>query len=412
MNACSQKPSALSHVTVLDLSRVLAGPWTTQILGDLGAQILKVERPGNSDETRSWGPPFVAAPDGGSGDAAYYLCANRNKKSLTVDFTTPEGRDIIQGLAARADIVIENFKVGGLAAHGLDYASLRQLNPRLIYCSITGFGQTGPYAARPGYDFLIQAMSGLMILTGVRDGEPGAGPVKTGVAVTDILTGLYAAIGILAALTHRERTGEGQYIDVALLDVQVACLANQAMNYLVGGRVPTRMGNAHPNIAPYDEFPTADGHMIIAVGNDRQFARLAAALGCPQWADEPRFATNAARVANREALTEALRSMLAKRTTADWLERLEPSHVPCGAVNALDAVFADPQVQSRALQFELSRAPGETVPQIANPLRFSRTPVQYRSAPPTLGAQTRTVLHEMLGLSAQRLDELAARNII
>lgn len=412
MNPDSSTPCALSHVTVLDLSRVLAGPWSTQILGDLGAQVLKIERPGSGDETRSWGPPFVAAPDGGSGDAAYYLCANRNKKSLTVDFTTPEGRAIVQGLAARADIVIENFKVGGLAAHGLDYESLRRLNPRLIYCSITGFGQTGPYAARPGYDFLIQAMSGLMSLTGVRDGEPGAGPVKTGVAVTDILTGLYAVIGILAALTHRERTGEGQYIDVALLDVQVACLANQAMNYLVGGRVPARMGNAHPNIAPYEQFPTADGHMIIAVGNDGQFARLAAALGCPQWSGDPRFATNAARVANRETLTETLRSVLARRTTADWLERLELSQVPCGPVNSLDAVFADPQVQSRALQFELSRAPGGTVPQIANPLRFSRTPVQYRSAPPTLGAQTRTVLHEVLGLSAQRLDDLAARKII
>ena len=412
MNADPSERAALSHVTVLDLSRVLAGPWASQILGDLGAAVYKIERPGSGDETRSWGPPFLPGTETAAGDAAYFLCANRNKKSLTVDFTTPEGRELVRALAARADVVIENFKVGGLAAHGLDYESLRRVNPRLIYCSITGFGQTGPYATRPGYDFLIQAMSGLMSLTGVPDGQPGAGPMKTGVAVTDILTGLYATIGILAALAHRERTGEGQSIDVALLDVQVACLANQAMNYLVGGRVPGRLGNGHPNIVPYQDFPTADGRMIIAVGNDGQFARLAVELERPQWGTDPRFASNAARVANREALAAEMSAVLITRPTAAWIERFERAQVPCGPINSLDAVFADPQVQARALQFELARGAGASVPQIGSPLRLARTPARYRSAPPLLGADTRAVLQEVLGLSAERLEELAAKHVI
>ncbi len=372
----------------------------------------KVERPGAGDDTRSWGPPFLRDPAGGPGDAAYYLCTNRNKRSITVDFTTPEGREIVQALAARADIVLENFKVGGLRAHGLDYATLRALNPRLIYCSITGFGQTGPYAARPGYDFLIQAMGGLMSITGAKDGEPGAGPQKAGVAVTDILTGLYATIGILAALAHRERTGEGQHIDVALLDVQVACLANQAMNYLVGGRPPVRMGNAHPNIVPYQDFPTADGHMIVAVGNDAQFARLAAELDRPGWAADPRFATNAARVANRETLIAAIREVTVTRPTTDWVLRLERAQVPCGPINALDAVFADPQVRARALRVELPHPVAGHVPQVASPLRLSATPVAYRNAPPTLGADTRAVLGEVLGLSAAEIDALAAKKVV
>ena len=408
----SEVPGALSHLKVLDLSRVLAGPWATQILGDLGAEVYKIERPGSGDETRSWGPPFVSDAEGAAGDAAYFLCANRNKKSLAVDFTTEEGQQIVRALAGRVDVVIENFKVGGLAARGLDYESLRRENPRLIYCSITGFGQTGPYAARPGYDFLVQAMSGLMSLTGARDGEPGARPLKSGVAISDILTGLYAAVGILAALAHRDRTGEGQYIDLALLDVQVACLANQAMNYLVGGRVPGRMGNAHPNIAPYEEFPTADGHMIIAVGNDAQFARLAAELGEPQWSEDARFASNAARVANRTALGALLREVLAHRPTAEWVARLESAQVPCGPINSLDAVFADPQVQARGLRFDLPHQAAGTVPQVANPLRFSRSAVRYRTAPPPLSAHTRTVLQEVLGLDPAVLDDLAARRII
>ncbi len=391
---------------------MLAGPWASQILGDLGATVYKIERPGNGDDTRSWGPPFLQDPAGGAGDAAYYLCTNRNKRSITVDFTTPEGRQIVQALAARADVVIENFKVGGLRAYGLDYESLRAVNPRLVYCSITGFGQTGPYAARPGYDFLIQAMGGLMSVTGAKDGEPGAGPQKAGVALTDILTGLYATIGILAALAHRERTGEGQHIDVALLDVQVACLANQAMNYLVGGKPPVRMGNAHPNIVPYQDFPTADGHMIIAVGNDAQFARLAAEFGQPGWAADPRFATNAARVANRETLIAAIRAVSVTRPTADWVLRLERAQVPCGPINALDAVFADPQVRARALRLDLPHPVAGHVPQVASPLRLSATPVAYRNAPPTLGADTRAVLGEVLGIGAAEIDALAARKIV
>ncbi len=372
----------------------------------------KIERPGSGDDTRGWGPPFLQDPAGGSSDAAYYLCTNRNKRSITVDFTTPAGREIVQALAARADVVLENFKVGGLRAHGLDYPTLRALNPRLIYCSITGFGQTGPYAARPGYDFLIQAMGGLMSITGAKDGEPGAGPQKAGVALTDILTGLYATIGILAALAHRERTGEGQYVDVALLDVQVACLANQAMNYLVGGKPPVRMGNAHPNIVPYQDFPTADGHMIVAVGNDAQFGRLAAELGRPGWAEDPRFATNAARVANREALIAAIREATVTRTTTDWVRRLERVQVPCGPINALDAVFADPQVRARELRVDLPHSVAGHVPQVASPLRLSATPVGYRNAPPTLGADTRAVLGEVLGMSAAEIDALAARHIV
>ena len=408
----SELPGALSHVKVLDLSRVLAGPWATQILGDLGAEVYKIERPGSGDETRAWGPPFVSGSDGVRADAAYYLCANRNKKSLTVDFATEEGRQIVLALAAGADVVIENFKVGGLAARGLDYESLRSVNPRLIYCSITGFGQSGPYAARPGYDFLIQAMSGLMSLTGGRDGQPGAGPLKTGVAISDILTGLYAAVGILAALAHRERTGEGQYIDLALYDVQVACLANQAMNYLIGGCVPPRMGNAHPNIAPYEEFPTADGHMIIAVGNDGQFARLAAELGHPEWAAEDRFASNAARVAHRDALGTLMRAVLGTGSTTQWLQRLERAQVPCGPINTLDAVFADPQVRARGMQVQLPRGEGTTVAQVASPLRLSHSPVRYDRAPPILGEHTRVVLREVLGLAPERIDDLAARGVI
>ena len=403
----------LSHLTVLDLSRVLAGPWASQILGDLGAEVIKIERPAGGDDTRAWGPPFLHDRDTGrDGDAAYYLCANRNKESVTVDFTTPEGRTIVERLAARADIVLENFKVGGLEAYGLDYASLRRINPRLIYCSITGFGQTGPYAARPGYDFLIQAMGGLMSVTGRKDGEPGAGPQKAGVALADIMTGLYAVIGILAALAERERGGEGQHIDVALLDVQVACLANQAMNYLVGGAVPQRLGNAHPNIVPYQDLPTSDGDMVVAVGTDAQFARLCAEAGLAGVAEDARYATNQARVANRTTLIELLAGATIARTTSDWMARLERAGVPCGPINGLDAVFADPQVRARNMRIDLPHAAAGTVPQLASPLRLSKTPVSYRAGPPLLGQQTRTVLERLLGMNAAEIDALAARNII
>ncbi len=406
---------ALSHVTVLDLSRILAGPWAGQVLADLGANVIKIERPKTGDDTRTWGPPFLRGAHGeecANADAAYYLCANRNKQSVTVDITTAEGRALVQELARGADVVLENFKVGGLRAYGLDYESLKLINPRLIYCSITGFGQTGPYAARPGYDFLIQAMGGLMSITGRGDGEAGAGPQKAGVAVTDILTGLYAVIGILAALTHRERTGVGQHIDLSLLDVQVASLANQAMNYLVSGNVPGRLGNAHPNIVPYQDFPTSDGYMIIAVGNDAQFSRLCAAMGLDDLAADPRYSTNKLRVVNRAALIGRLSATARTRPTAEWVAVLEAAGVPCGPINTLDAVFADPQVQARAMRVDLPHPVSGTVPLVANPLRFSETPVTYRTAPPTLGAQTREVLMERLGLPAEEIERLRAAGII
>jgi crotonobetainyl-CoA:carnitine CoA-transferase CaiB-like acyl-CoA transferase len=407
--------NALSHVTVLDLSRILAGPWAGQVLADLGADVIKIERPQGGDDTRAWGPPFLrdaAGHDSAQADAAYFLCANRNKRSVTVDFTTPAGRTIVERLARDADVVLENFKVGGLKAHGLDYESLKRVNPRLIYCSITGFGQTGPYAPRPGYDFLVQAMGGLMSITGRAAGEAGAGPQKAGVAVADILTGLYAAIGILAALAHRDRTGVGQHIDLSLLDVQVACLANQAMNYLVGGTVPQRLGNAHPNIVPYQDFPTSDGFMIIAVGNDTQFARLCKAMDLGELAVDPRFAANKDRVENRTTLIARLSTVTASRSTAHWVTALESAGVPCGPINALDAVFADPQVQARGLRVELPHPVSGTVPLVANPLRLSQTPVTYRNAPPTLGAHTRRVLIERLGMTDDEIDDLAAASVI
>ena len=407
--------NALSHVTVLDLSRILAGPWAGQMLADLGADVIKIERPTHGDDTRGWGPPFVRDANGAASpqaDAAYFLCANRNKKSVTVDFTTAEGQAIIEQLVRQADVVLENFKVGGLAAYGLDYDSLKAINPRLIYCSITGFGQTGPYAGRPGYDFLIQAMGGLMSITGRGASEVGAGPQKAGVAVTDILTGLYAAVGILAALAHRERTGVGQHIDLSLLDVQVACLANQAMNYLVGGTVPERLGNSHPNIVPYQDFPTADGDMIIAVGNDAQFARLCSALGLHALADDERFATNSQRVVHRVTLIERLREATKTHPTAHWIAALEKAGVPCGPINSIDAVFADPQVRARGMQIELPHPVSGSVALVANPLRFSETPVTYRMAPPTLGAQTREVLTDRLGMTSDDIERLSDARVI
>ena len=404
---------ALSHISVLDLSRVLAGPWAGQVLADLGAEVIKIERPGGGDDTRSWGPPFLRDAQGNDGaDAAYYLCANRNKKSVTVDFTTPEGQAIVRNLARKSDVLLENFKVGGLAAHGLDYESLRAVNPRLIYCSITGFGQTGPYAPRAGYDLLVQAMGGLMSITGRQDDEPGAGPQKAGVAVTDILTGLYAAIGILAALSHRDRTGIGQHIDLGLLDVQVACLANQAMNYLVSGRAPRRSGNAHPNLVPYQDFPTSDGDVVIAVGNDAQFARLCGVLALAELAADPSFASNKQRVLNRRELIHTLSAVTVTHPTAHWVAALESVGVPAGPINDLDAVFADPQVRARGMRVEMAHPVAGTVSLVANPLRLSETPVTYRSAPPPLGAQTREVLIERLGLSAGDVEQLRTKGIV
>ncbi|WP_029009903.1 CaiB/BaiF CoA transferase family protein [Azospirillum halopraeferens] len=400
----------LAHVRVLELSRVLAGPWAAQTLADLGADVIKVERPGSGDDTRTWGPPW--AGEGEARESAYFLSTNRGKRSVTIDFEQPEGRDLVRRLAAASDVVIENFKVGGLRKYGLDYDSLRAVNPRLVYCSITGFGQSGPYAARAGYDFMIQAMGGLMSVTGQPDGEPGGGPVKVGVAVTDLFTGLYAAIGVLGALAHRDRTGEGQWVDLALLDVQVAVLANQAMNYLVSGAAPRRLGNAHPNIVPYQAFATADGYMILAVGNDGQFAKYCTAAGRPELAQDPRFATNPARVANRAELVPVVDGLMRTRTTADWLAVLEPLGVPCGPINDLAQVFADPHVIARGLRRDLPHPALGSVPTVASPIRYSATPVEHGAAPPALGGDTDAVLEELLGLCAADREALRSRNVI
>ncbi|UZJ60629.1 CoA transferase [Pseudomonas sp. KU26590] len=404
---------ALSHLRVLDLSRVLAGPWAGQILADLGAEVIKIERPGNGDDTRAWGPPFLKDPRGEStSEAAYYLSANRNKQSVTIDFTRPEGQKLVRELAAKSDIVIENFKVGGLKAYGLDYESLQVENPRLIYCSITGFGQTGPYAKRAGYDFMIQGLGGLMSLTGRPEGEDGAGPVKVGVALTDILTGLYSTSAILAALAHRDQGGAGQHIDMALLDVQVACLANQAMNYLTTGVSPRRLGNAHPNIVPYQDFPTADGDFILTVGNDSQFRKFAEVAGQPQWAIDPRFASNKQRVAHRAELIPLIRQATVFKTTAEWVAALERAGVPCGPINDVAQVFADPHVQFRGLRVDLPHALGGTVPQVASPIRLSATPVEYRRAPPLLGEHTLEVLTGLLGLSEAEVMTLREAGVL
>ncbi|TRO22298.1 CoA transferase [Ectopseudomonas mendocina] len=404
---------ALSHIRVLDLSRVLAGPWCGQILGDLGAEVIKVERPGSGDDTRHWGPPYIKDAEGNdSREAAYFQSANRNKQSLTLDFTQPEGQRLVRELVAQCDVLLENFKVGGLAAYGLDYESLKAINPRLIYCSITGFGQTGPYAKRAGYDFMIQGLGGLMSLTGRPEDEEGAGPMKVGVALTDILTGLYATVGVLAALNQREQSGIGQHIDVALLDVQVACLANQAMNYLTTGVSPERLGNAHPNIVPYQDFPSADGNFILAVGNDGQFRKFCEVAGIANLADDPRFVTNKARVAHRAELIPLLRQATVFKTTAQWIELLEKAGVPCGPINDLQQVFADPQVKARGLRLDLPNALGSRTPQVASPLRLSATPVAYRSAPPLLGQHTDSLLQRLLGMSETQIAELREAGVL
>jgi len=404
---------ALSHIRVVDLSRVLAGPWGSQILADLGADVIKVEHPHGGDESRAWGPPFARREDGTTSDvSAYFLCTNRNKKSVTVDLAQHEGQDIVRRLAQQSDVVIENFKVGGLAQYGLDYASLSTLNSRLVYCSITGFGQTGPYAARAGYDFLIQGLGGLMSVTGRRDSEPGGGPLKVGVALTDILTGVYASSAILAALAYRERSGVGQHIDLALLDVQVACLANQALSYLVTGSVPRPLGNEHPSIVPYQDVPTRDGQMLLAIGNDDQFRRFCAAAGEPSLADDPRFATNARRVASRAELMPLLQRLTAARTTAEWTAALAEKGVPCGPINDLAQVFTDPHVVARGLASRIEHETLGSVPTVASPLRLSATPVTYAAAPPRLGEHTDSVLADALGLSPDEIASLRSRGIV
>jgi crotonobetainyl-CoA:carnitine CoA-transferase CaiB-like acyl-CoA transferase len=396
----------LLNIRVLDLTRVLAGPWATQILADFGAEVIKVEKPGEGDDTRGWGPPFLTNPDGSRGDAAYYVSANRGKQSVAIDMAKPEGQKLLRELAARSDILMENFKVGGLKKYGLDYASLKTVNPRLIYCSITGFGQTGPYAGRAGYDFMIQGMGGIMSITGQPDGTPGAEPVKTGVAFADVFTGLYATIGVLAALHHRDETGEGQYLDLALLDTQVAVLANQALNFLVGGKAPKRLGNAHPNIVPYQTFATKDGFVIIAVGNERQFREYTKIAGVPEIASDPRFGTNRDRVENRDALIALLIEPMKQRKTAEWIEALEAAAVPCGPINSIDQVFADPQVQARGLSVAQTRDDGTRTPGVANPVKFSATPVEYAKAAPRLGDATEDVLSRVLGLAPEDIATL------
>lgn len=415
----SLPPTPLAGVKVLDLSRVLAGPWCGQMLADMGAEVIKIERPGNGDDTRQWGPPWLASKQADErGESAYYLSANRGKRSVTVDISRPEGQALVRELAATSDVVIENFKVGGLKKYGLDYASLKAVNPALIYCSITGFGQESPYSHRAGYDFMIQAMGGIMSLTGQPDGTPGGGPVKIGVALTDIFTGLYAANGILTALYARDKSGaessEGTHIDMALMDVQVGVLANQALNYLTSGKVPQRLGNAHPNIVPYQSFATADGHMIIAVGNDAQFQRFCSVLALPTLAQDERFATNGARVANRDQLIPELQAVLATRSTDDWLAALEAVGVPAGPINTLDRVFDDPHVKARELKQRLAHpdAASGQVNLVSNPIRFNGVSVSASSAPPTLGEHTDAVLKEQLGLDASQIDGLKALGIL
>lgn len=418
----TQTPSsagALAGIKVLDLSRVLAGPWCTQLLADMGADVVKVERPGAGDDTRQWGPPFLKDEQGrDTTQASYFTACNRNKRSVTIDMATPEGQALIRQMAQEADIVVENFKVGGLRQYGLDHASLRALNPRLIYCSVTGFGQDGPYAERAGYDLMIQAMTGLMSITGHADGEPGGGPMRVGVAVIDLFTGLYASNAILAALHARSRTGEGQHIDMALLDVGMAVLANQASGFLATGQAPGRMGNSHPSLAPYQDFPTHDGNMLLAIGNDGQFARFCAAAGQPQWASDPRYTTNTLRVHNRDTLIPALQAVTRTRTTAEWIALLEDKAVPCGPINTIEQAFADPQVQARGLAVTLPRWPqgqaGDGVAHItgvASPLRLSAHPPVLRNAPPALGQHTDEVLAE-LGLDAARIAALRAQGVV
>ena len=405
----------LAGFKVLDMSRILAGPWAGQLLADLGADVIKIERPKCGDDTRSWGPPYLKDRDGkDTGDAAYFFCANRGKKSVTVDITCLEGQEIIRQLAGQSDVLIENYKVGGLANYGLDYHSLSKINPKLIYCSITGFGQTGPYANLPGYDFLIQGMGGLMSVTGEPDDhETGnGGPTKVGVAVTDLFTGLYASNAIQAALIERQNSGLGQYIDLALLDVQAATLANQASNYLVGGLVPERLGNAHPNIVPYQAFSTSDGHIIIAVGNDRQFSRLCDALEQSDLANDERFTTNAARVNNRKHICDVIQLSLKQYGSAHWLEKLKQCSVPCGPINTINQVFKDPQVLARGMVISASESRSGKVSMVGNPIKYGRSISEGSLAPQQLGESTDQVLADYLKYSSTRISTLRNKSII
>lgn len=406
----TERMAPLANIRVLDLTRVLAGPWCTQNLADLGADVIKVERPGSGDDTRGWGPPYLRDQDGeNTSEAAYYLSANRNKRSLALDFTTEQGKQAILALAEKADILVENYKVGGLKKYGLDYDSLKRINPRLIYCSVTGFGQTGPYASRPGYDYIIQGMGGLMSITGEHDDLPGGGPQKAGVAVADLMTGMYATVAILAAINERHSSGLGQYIDMALLDCQVAMLANQNLNYMTSGKTPKRAGNAHQNLVPYQVFEVEDGHLILAVGNDSQFAAFSKLINMPELADDERYRKNAGRVVNRDSLIPLLATVMKTRKRDDWLADLERNNIPAGPINTIDQVYADPQVVARQMKVTLPHPAAGVTPLTANPIRFSDTPIQYRCAPPMLGQHSEEILREELGWSDEQISRVVPK---
>ncbi len=401
----------LAGIRIFDLTRILAGPTCTQLLGDLGADVIKIERPGEGDDTRKWGPPYVKDADGSdTTESAYYLAANRNKRSITLDLSKPDGIALAKKLIAESDVFIENFKVGSLAKLGLSYEQLREEFPRLVYCSITGFGQTGPYAKRAGYDFLAQGLGGIMSVTG----EPGREPMKVGVGIADVMTGMYASTAILAALRHRDATGEGQHIDVCLLDCQVAWLINEGTNYLVSGKTPRRLGNEHPNIVPYKVFPTSDGHVILAVGNDSQFQKWCTFAGADDLGADPRYTTNPLRLENRETLYAAMPDYMSRKSTAEWIDGLAQVGVPCSPVNTIDQVFEDPQVQARGMRIEMPHpTAGEgTVPLIANPLKMSATPPQYKNAPPVLGQHTDEVLQDVLGMTGDEISRLSDDGVI
>lgn len=403
---------ALGHIRVLDLSRVLAGPFLAQNLADLGADVIKVERPGHGDESRTF-PPYLRKEDGCETlDSAYFSAVNRGKRSITIDIATPRGQELVRNLAANSDVIIENYRVGTLKRYGLDYECMKAINPRIVYCSITGFGQTGPYRERPGYDYIFQAMSGLMSLTGERDDLPGGGPAKVGVAICDVITGIYSSFAVAAALVHRDRTGVGQHIDMSLLDVQVAAISHINMNYLVSGSIPKRMGTAHPSIVPYQAFQASDGRFVLAVGNDGQFAKLCEILSRPDLIRDERFRTNVDRVRNREALIPEIAQAFALRPVSHWIDRLTPAGVPCGPINDLGQVFADPQVQSRGMRRDMPHPRAGSYPFLANPIRYSETPAGYDKPPPSLGEHTRSVLAEELSLSEEYIDALARDGII
>ena len=403
----------LSHFRVLDLSRVLAGPWASQNLADLGAEVIKVERPGTGDDSRAFGPPWIRDGQGKeTKDSAYFSSANRGKKSVTLNIAAPEGQAIARELAAKSDVLIENYKYGDLARYGLGFDDLRKINPRLVYCSVTGFGQTGPYRERPGYDFMIQGMGGMMSVTGEPDDAPGGGPQRAGVPIADIITGMYASIAICAALAHRERSGKGQHLDLALLDSQIALLAYQNTNYFATGKPPKRIGNLHPNIVPYQPFRASDGDVILACGNDNLYRKFCEAAGCAELARDPRFATNGKRVENRAELTRLLADVFKKHSKREWLELLEAAGVPNGPINDVAQVFEEPQVKARGTRMELPHGAGAKLPMVASPMRFSDTPLEYRSAPPLLGEHTDEVLRGLLGKSDSEIARLRSAKVV